>query len=45
MKAMKTLGSKGSWKTDEAWHCDKLRKVVGEGTFSITIASLNLKGS
>jgi hypothetical protein len=27
-------GMKGSWRTAEAWHCEKSEKTVGEGAAS-----------
>jgi hypothetical protein len=36
---------KVSWKTAEAWHCEKSRKAIGEGIASAVVDGPGLKGS
>ena len=38
-------GMKGSWRAAEAWHYERLGKSIGEGTASVAVGSLELKGS
>jgi hypothetical protein len=38
-------GMKVSWKVAQAWHWERPRKAINEGTASITVDSLGLKGS
>jgi hypothetical protein len=38
-------GMRGSWKAAEAWHCERPRKAVGEGTASIAVDGSGLKWS
>ena len=35
---------KGSWRVAEAWHCQELRKAIGEGTASVVVDGQGLKG-
>ena len=36
---------KGSWRTAEAWHCEKPEKAFGEGAASVAVEEPGLKGS
>lgn len=38
-------GRKGSWRTAEAWHCERPDEAIDEGTASTTVEALGLKGS
>jgi hypothetical protein len=37
-------GMRGSWREAEAWQCERSGKVIGEGTASIAVDGLGLKG-
>ena len=36
-------GMEGSWRTAEAWHCERPEKVLGEGATSVTVDGSGLK--
>jgi hypothetical protein len=38
-------GMKRSWKAADVWHCERQWKAIGEGTASVAVGSLELKGS
>jgi hypothetical protein len=38
-------GMKGSWRTAEAWQCERPWKAIGEGAASVTVDRPGLKGS
>ena len=38
-------GMKGSYRAAEAWHCERLRKAIGEVTISVALDGPGLKGS
>ena len=37
-------GMKGSWRTAEAWPCERMGKAIGDGASSDAVPSLRLNG-
>jgi hypothetical protein len=38
-------GMEGSWRTAEAWHCERPEKAIGEVAASVAVDSPGWKGS
>jgi hypothetical protein len=38
-------GMKGTWRTAEAWYCERPWKAIGEGAAPVAVESPGLKGS